>query len=85
MNDEDLSTTDVLADRTKNLSNFYLTNDNSTDDVDDNDDNTILLYESLYFTESEFADFTVEKNTATPTTSQLYQSILLISPLSSAL
>ena len=61
MNDEDLSTTDVLADRTKNLSNFYLTNDNDTDNVDDNDDNSVLLHESLYFTESEFADFTVQK------------------------
>ena len=62
MSNEDLSVSDVLADRTKNLRNFYLDNNNTDADDEDEDDNeAVTLYESLYFTETDFSDFVIEK------------------------
>ena len=49
MTDDDLTTSDVLADEEKNFCNIYGTNA-------DDDDNVIPLFDSLYFTETEFVD-----------------------------
>ena len=51
MNDNELTTSDVLADFSKNLCNIY------QDDDDDNDSEPISLSENAYYTESEFIDF----------------------------
>ena len=51
MIDDELSTSDVLSDHSKNLCNFYSDNEN------DNDIQPISLQENLYYTESDFVDF----------------------------
>jgi len=52
----DLSTSDVLADDSKNLCNIYMKNNIDNDDDDDNED-TVNLNENLYYTETEFLNF----------------------------
>ena len=54
MNDNELTTSDVLADFSKNLCNIYRDDD---DDDDNNDSEPISLSENAYYTESEFIDF----------------------------
>ena len=54
MNDNELTTSDVLADFSKNLCNIYRDDD---DDEDNNDSEPISLSENAYYTESEFIDF----------------------------
>ena len=50
----DLTTSDVLADDSKNLCNIYMKN--NIDDDDDNED-TVNLNQNLYYTETEFLNF----------------------------
>ena len=54
MTNDELSTSDVLADPTKNLCNIYQSNED--DDADDEGEK-ITLHDNQYYTETEFIDF----------------------------
>ena len=57
MTDVELTTTDVLADNTKNLCSFYY-----NQDVDDEDVDITPLNDNQYYTETEFIDFVDKSN-----------------------
>ena len=58
MIDDELTTTDVLTDPTKNLCNLYQNNQ----DLDDHEADIIALHDNEYYTESEFIDFLETRN-----------------------
>ena len=58
MTDDELTTTDVLTDPTKNLCNLYQNNQ----DLDDHEADIIALHDNEYYTESEFIDFLETRN-----------------------
>ena len=53
MIDDDLTTTDVLSDPSKNLCNLYGNTDTNNDEEEDN---PMVLQDNLYYTETEFID-----------------------------
>ena len=51
MTDNELTISDVLADKQKNFCNIYL------DSAEDNDAENLSFNDSLYYTETDFVDF----------------------------
>ena len=55
MSNDELTTSDVLNDKQKNFHELYVRDD-------DDDDHSVSLFDSLYYTETEFVEFIGTQN-----------------------
>ena len=61
MSNDELTTSDVLLDDTKNLCNIYQSNNS----VNDDDSDLTVLHDNLYYTETEFLKLVLEQGYST--------------------